>query len=121
METPLRTGQKVQVRGDRDFFTFFPAILSDAASIPGTQFMHKPRDDTRDETAPRARTLSFSTLPTEDAVRLPASTSGETKVVEGISVGTEGGFFYSPGQKGQTARTLGSVCKVVGASGWMKV
>lgn len=84
--------------------------------------MHKPLDKNKIEKAsPRSRTLSFSTLPTENAVRQPASTTGGTEITDGISVGTEAGFFFSPGQPVGTARTPGSVCKVVGASGWMKV
>ena len=86
------------------------------------QFMHKPREENKTEKAtPRSGLLSFSTLPTENAVRLPASTTGKTEIIAGISVGTEAGFFYSPGRPGETVRTPGSVCKVVGASGWMKV
>lgn len=67
--------------------------------------------------------LSFHTLPPSgDQLPPPRSPSGEAKVVDGIAVGTESGFFYGPGANGEASNggaSAASVCKVPGARGTM--
>jgi len=92
-------------------------------SLYPRQFMQKSKTlKSNNASMSEPGTLSFSTLPSEDTIRPPVSQSGETSVIEGISVGTEGGFFFSPGEQAMSKgkRSGGSVCKVVGARGWMK-
>lgn len=88
--------------------------------------MHKPRPEAENDVSSSSstkNTISFTVLPPQETLIPDAkgdSSSAEDglNIIEGISVGTEGGFFSSP-NIGPT-NVQGSVCRVTNGVGSMR-
>jgi hypothetical protein len=82
------------------------------------QFMHRPPTKATSNTCLEiGGGITFSKLPEEQDISALGSTSSPSQGSNSISVATEGGFIFSP--RGEEVDA--AVCRVNGATGWMKV